>query len=181
MSVAPEPPPPPSQRVPSSTPTQAQTFFFTVSLWCLFKHFFPSTFFSSLPSVAGLHFLFSPLLSNTNAFLRFISSFTGQILLCIRSPFQHIVWSSYLFLDATQYPIYLSICLSKKRIFSLSFSPSLASLYLFEQCLRLGVTSTSSVCLPLQDESLYVFPNCKSLWIKASAKWLNVKCLSINF
>ncbi len=35
--------------------------------------------------------------------------------------------------------------------FSLSFSPSLASLYLFEQCLRLGVTSTSSVCLPLQD------------------------------
>ncbi len=32
---------------------------------------------------------------------------------------------------------------------SLSFSPSLASLYLFEQCLRLGVTSTSSVCMPL--------------------------------
>ncbi len=30
------------------------------------------------------------------------------------------------------------------------------------------------VCLPLQDESLYVFPNCKSLWIKASAKWLKV-------
>ncbi len=55
------------------------------------------------------------------------------------------------------------------------FSPSLASLYLFEQWLRLVVTSTSSVWLPLQDESLYVFPNCKSLWIKASAKWLNVK------
>ncbi len=35
--------------------------------------------------------------------------------------------------------------------FSLSFSPSLASLYLFEQCLRLGVRGTSSVCLPLQD------------------------------
>ncbi len=35
--------------------------------------------------------------------------------------------------------------------FSLSFSPSLASLYLFEQCLRLGVMGTSSVCLPLQD------------------------------
>ncbi len=35
--------------------------------------------------------------------------------------------------------------------FSLSFSPSLASLYLFEQCLRLGVIGTSSVCLPLQD------------------------------
>ncbi len=35
--------------------------------------------------------------------------------------------------------------------FSLSFSPSLASLFLFEQCLRLGVMGTSSVCLPLQD------------------------------
>ncbi len=31
-----------------------------------------------------------------------------------------------------------------------------------------------SIWLPLQDESLYVFPNCKSLWIKASAKLLNV-------
>ncbi len=29
------------------------------------------------------------------------------------------------------------------------FIPSLASLYLFKQCLRLGITSTSSVCLPL--------------------------------
>ncbi len=39
---------------------------------------------------------------------------------------------------------------NKKTLsFSLYFSPSLASLYLFEQCLRLGVTSTSSVCLPL--------------------------------
>ncbi len=62
----------------------------------------------------------------------------------------------------------------KKKTFPSSFSPSLASSYLFEQWLRLGVTSTSSVWLPLQDESLYVFPNCKSLWIKASAKWLNV-------
>ncbi len=61
-----------------------------------------------------------------------------------------------------------------RSAYPLSFSPSLASLYLFEQWLRLGVTSTSSVWLPLQDESLYVFPNCKSLWIKASAKWLNV-------
>ncbi len=34
---------------------------------------------------------------------------------------------------------------------SFSFSPSLASSYLFEQCLRLGVIGTSSVCLPLQD------------------------------
>ncbi len=35
--------------------------------------------------------------------------------------------------------------------FFLYFSPSLASLYLFEQCLRLGIRGTSSVCLPLQD------------------------------
>ncbi len=35
----------------------------------------------------------------------------------------------------------------KKKKLSLLFSPSLASLYLFEQCLRLGVTSTFSVCL----------------------------------
>ncbi len=40
---------------------------------------------------------------------------------------------------------------SKSSYFSLSFSPSLASMYLFEQCLRLGVIGTSSVCLPLQD------------------------------
>ncbi len=61
-----------------------------------------------------------------------------------------------------------------KKIPSFSFSHSLASSYLFEQCLRLGVTSTFSVCLPIQDASLYVFPNCKSLWIKASTKWLDV-------
>ncbi len=39
----------------------------------------------------------------------------------------------------------------KKKTLSLSFYPSLASLYLFEQCLRLGLIGTSSVCLPLQD------------------------------
>ncbi len=64
--------------------------------------------------------------------------------------------------------------IKKTSSFSLSFSPSLAGLYIFEQCLRLGVTSTSCVCLPHQDESLHVFPNCMSLWKKASAKWLNV-------
>ncbi len=45
--------------------------------------------------------------------------------------------------------------IKKKSFFSISssfsFSPSLASLYLFEQCLRRGVRGTSSVCLPLQD------------------------------
>ncbi len=63
---------------------------------------------------------------------------------------------------------------NKKKTFPLSFSPSLASLYLFEQWLRLGVTSTSSVWLPLQDESLHVFPNCKSLWINDNLLNVNV-------
>ncbi len=44
-----------------------------------------------------------------------------------------------------------SFTFSKSSSFSLSFSPSLASLYLCEQCLRLSVIGTSSVCLPLQD------------------------------
>ncbi len=47
--------------------------------------------------------------------------------------------------------IQISFTFSKSSSFSLSFSPSLASLYLFEQCLRLGVIGTCSVCLPLQD------------------------------
>ncbi len=110
----------------------------------------------------------------------------------LRITFQNILvhcswlveWSSYTYperwipvnLQATTENSSLSTLLDWKKTssFSLSFSPSLASLYLFEQCLRLGVTSTSSASLPLQDESLHVFPNVKSLWIKASAKWLNV-------
>ncbi len=44
--------------------------------------------------------------------------------------------------------------LKKKKNF-FSFSPSLASLYLFEQCLRLGVTSTSSVCLFKMNHFMY--------------------------
>ncbi len=46
----------------------------------------------------------------------------------------------------------LDFILQKKKKKPLSFSlfiPSLASLYLFEQCLRLGIASTSSVYLPL--------------------------------
>ncbi len=54
-------------------------------------------------------------------------------------------------LDYIKKKIYISFTFSKSSSFSLSFSPSLASLYLFEQCLRLGVIGTSSVCLPLQD------------------------------
>ncbi len=46
---------------------------------------------------------------------------------------------------------YYYLTFSQSSSFSLSFSPSLASLYLFEQCLRLGVIGTSFVCLPLQD------------------------------
>ncbi len=48
----------------------------------------------------------------------------------------------------------------------------------FEQCLEISITSTSCVRLPLYNVSLIVFLNCKLLWIKASAKWINVnvKC-----
>ncbi len=52
-------------------------------------------------------------------------------------------------------PIYIpsrkNCTFSKSLSFALSFSPSLASLYLFEQCLILGVMGTSSVCFPLLD------------------------------
>ncbi len=55
--------------------------------------------------------------------------------------FKHYLTSKYFFL----------ISFSISSSFSLPFSSSLASLYLFEQCLRLGVRGTSSFCLPLQD------------------------------
>ncbi len=42
-----------------------------------------------------------------------------------------------------------------------------------EQCLEICITSTSCACLPLYNVLLIVFLNCKSLWIKASAKWIN--------
>ncbi len=45
-----------------------------------------------------------------------------------------------------------------------------------EQCLKLCIASTSCVYLPLYNESLIVCLNWKSLWIKASAKLINVKC-----
>ncbi len=43
-----------------------------------------------------------------------------------------------------------------------------------DQCLEILITSTSCLCLPLYNDSLIVFLNCKSLWIKVSAKWVNV-------
>ncbi len=39
------------------------------------------------------------------------------------------------------------------------------------------MTSTSCVSVSLYNESLIVFLNCKSLWIKASAKLINIKCM----
>ncbi len=57
-------------------------------------------------------------------------------------------------------------------IFKRDKSPS----FYFEQCLKCCITSTSCDCLPLYNVSLIVFLNCKSLWIKASAKLINVKC-----
>ncbi len=48
-----------------------------------------------------------------------------------------------------------------------------------EQYLEICISSTSCVCLPLYNVSLIVFLNCKSLWIKASAKWINVNVMKI--
>ncbi len=39
------------------------------------------------------------------------------------------------------------------------------------------MTSTSCVSVSLYNESLIVFLNCKSLWIKVSAKLINIKCM----
>ncbi len=44
----------------------------------------------------------------------------------------------------------------------------------FEPSLDICITSTSYFCLPLYNVSLIVFLNCKSLWIKAAAKWIDV-------
>ncbi len=55
----------------------------------------------------------------------------------------------------------------KKNIYIFLSSTLYLSLLPLQAC-------TCSVWLPLQDQSLYVFPNCKLLWIKVSAKWLNV-------
>ncbi len=74
------------------------------------------------------------------------------------------------------------LCLKKKKP-SLSFLncalfplPShCLSRMCSEQCLDICITSTSCVCVPLYNVLLIVFLNCKSLWIKASAKLINVK------
>ncbi len=50
-------------------------------------------------------------------------------------------------------------------------SPCLAS-FCYEQWLKCCITSTSCDRLPLYNVSLIVFLNCKSLWIKVSAKWI---------
>jgi len=49
-----------------------------------------------------------------------------------------------------------------------------------EQCLDICITSTSCVCLPLYNVSLIVFLNCKSLWIKASAKLINLNVILLK-
>ncbi len=63
----------------------------------------------------------------------------------------------------------------KKHLCSLSLtSPGQAS-FCSKQCLKCCITRTSCDCLPLYNALLIVFLNCKSLWIKVSAKWINVK------
>ncbi len=68
--------------------------------------------------------------------------------------FEHL-WALIMSMKLSSYVFLFHRKKKEKKTFpfsiSSSFSPSLASLYLFEQCLRLGVRGTSSVCLPLQD------------------------------
>ncbi len=50
-----------------------------------------------------------------------------------------------------------------------------------EQCLKCCMTSTPCDCLPLYNVSLIVFLNSKSLWTKASAKWINVNVSLLSY
>ncbi len=56
----------------------------------------------------------------------------------------------------------------------LSFLNLSLSSFCSEQCLKCCITSTPCDCLPPYNVSLIVFLNCKSLWIKVSAKLINV-------
>ncbi len=61
--------------------------------------------------------------------------------------------------------------IKQKHLCSLSLT---SPIFCSEGCLKCCITSTSCDCLPLYNVSLIVFPNCKSLWIKVSAKGINV-------
>ncbi len=61
----------------------------------------------------------------------------------------------------------------KKKKNNTLTSPCLAC-FCSEQCLKCCITSTSCDCLPLYNVLHIVFINCKSLWIKASAKLIHV-------
>ncbi len=69
-------------------------------------------------------------------------------------------------------PSSLDFCfvIRKKTPCSLSLTSHCVACFCSEQCLKCCMTSTSCVRLPLYNISLIVFLNCKSLWIKASAK-----------
>ncbi len=68
---------------------------------------------------------------------------------------------------------WILLLLHKKTPLLSLTSPYLAS-FCSEQCLKCCITSTSCDCLPLYNVSFIVFLNCNSLWIKVSAKWINV-------
>ncbi len=64
--------------------------------------------------------------------------------------------------------------IKQKHLCSLSLTSPCLAIFCSEGCLKFCITSTSCDCLPLYNVSLIVFPNCKSLWIKVSAKLINV-------
>ncbi len=67
----------------------------------------------------------------------------------------------------------------KKHICSLYLTSPCLTSFCSEQCLKCCITSTSCDCLPVYNVLLIVFLNCKSLWIKASAKLINVNNVKI--
>ncbi len=75
-------------------------------------------------------------------------------------------------LDNSSLPSSLDFIL--KNLNSLSLTSHCLARICSEQCLEICITSTSCVCLALYNVSPIVFLNCKSLWIKVSAKWINV-------
>ncbi len=77
-------------------------------------------------------------------------------------------------LKTNLFRLHLTTLKKKKILCYLSLTSSCLASFCSKQCLQCCITSTSCDCLPLYNVLLIVFLNCKSLWIKAFAKLINV-------
>ncbi len=84
------------------------------------------------------------------------------------------VWWPILGIRALHLPTQVKKTTTKKHLCSLFLTSHCLASFYSEQCLKFCIPSTSCDCLPLYNVSLIVFLNCKSLWIKVPAKWINV-------